>query len=153
MSRSRRPEHPFPFLEKGTPSPYSQSAFLNHPTPRPQRQVVPPQACGFLPTVEPALSSPSQSAGSWVQPIRKTPAIRRFSKMLRQGARVLLDLSTGQCMLYTCANGIRVLGRLTIRMLSQLLHCGDLVMAAREQDWVHYAHPGANLAWFRPEEQ
>lgn len=84
-------------------------------------------------------------------PTARTPAYRRFSNLIRKGARVLLDLQSGECVLYTCANGLKMLARLTIRTLAQLLRQGDLVMAARENQWVHYVHPGANLAWFQPD--
>lgn len=53
--------------------------------------------------------------------------------------------------MYSCSNGLKVLGTITIRMLSQLLRLGDAVMAAREGRWIHFASPQSNLAWFRPE--
>lgn len=71
--------------------------------------------------------------------------------MLRNGARVLLDLDTGKCLLYSFSNGVKVLGTMTIRMLSQLLKLGDLVLAARENRWIHFVSPGTDVSWFQPE--
>ena len=135
MTHKRRPEHPFPGLACGRPSQSSPSLAFT-------RSVI---AGDFSPlsatTGEVRLSFPPT----------QTPAHRRFCDLIRKGARVLLDLESGQCLLYTCANGLKMIARLTIRTLSQLLRSGDLVLAARENHWIHYAHPGANLAWFQPE--
>jgi hypothetical protein len=126
MTRKKRPEHPFPLLAQLAPAQDSQ---------------------GFLPSV----SFERRCHARPPAPAPRTPAQRRFCRLLQQGARVLLDLESGRCLVYSCANGLRVLAQMTIRTLSQLLRQGALVMAARENHWVHYAHPASNLAWFRPE--
>lgn len=152
MSRTRRPEHRFPFLERGyvsstpprrpdaSPDTYSPHSSLKHPPPRFSDTSSPPP-----------LDCPSTQQVEWAHRPRKTPAQRRFSKMLRDGARVLLDLDTGKCLLYSFSNGIRVLGTLTIRMLSQLLRIGDLVLASRENRWIHFVSPDTDVSWFHPE--
>jgi len=130
MTRGHRPEHPFPALARASWPSSQSNAFL--------------PILGASPAIEQGLVDMSCRG--------KTPAYRRFSNLIRQGARVLLDLTSGECVLYSCANGMRMIARLTIRTLSQLVKRGDLVMAARENSWVHFAHPAANLAWFRPED-
>lgn len=165
MTRTRRPEHPFPFLERGSPSPHPMAALLATHAPDPSSRFsnIPRQrgwahqlAAPFLPQPLPSLpftvSSRKSGTSGWLNNPVRTPALRRYSRMLHQGARVLLDLDTGKCLLYSFSNGIKVLGTLTIRMLSQLLRLGDIVMAARENRWIHFVSPNANLAWFRSED-
>ena len=82
---------------------------------------------------------------------RMTPRQRQIGQWLNEGARVLLDVRSRDCVIYTCRQGIRMLGRLSLRMLSSLVAAGALVLAAQEGQKVHFVPPGGNVAWFAPE--
>lgn len=90
------------------------------------------------PLLAPATEFPFASPVASPPPL--TPAHQRILASLRGGARVLLDLSRGQAMVYRMRQGIEQVMRLTVRTLALLVRRGVLAVSNRHGSWVHYTY-------------
>lgn len=61
---------------------------------------------------------------------------------IRQGARILLDMTHKRALLYSFKRGIEHLTEITIRALSGLLKAGFIAPTAREGRLIHYGYAG-----------
>ena len=85
-------------------------------------------------------------------PLRSlTSAEKHILDLLNNGARVLFDIKAKKGLIYTFKQGLRTIMEITARMLSSLLHHGNVVAVAREGRLVHYGLTHQNHAWFLPE--
>jgi hypothetical protein len=61
---------------------------------------------------------------------------------IRQGARILFDMTQKRALLYSFKRGVEHLAEITIRALSGLLKTGLLAPTARDGRLIHYVYAG-----------
>lgn len=81
-----------------------------------------------------------------------TKKVKQLSKLIEQGARVLLDIKAKRALIYDFAQGLRMVCEISIRMLSSLLKTGQVIPVSKQQHLVHYAFKECNRAWYKDPE-
>lgn len=62
--------------------------------------------------------------------------------LIRQGARVLLDITEKRALLYSFKRGIEHLAQITIRALTTLIKAGLIAPTSRDGRLIHYSYSG-----------